>query len=198
MVIVRSSTEISHYLKIVGVDDSIPVVSGKVREAFEDLQQQTIPDDIQRRLTFAMKLSDDHHCTICFIDQRFTDEMIQFIENYLINWNNQQFNIVATGVSKFGKKPVILLEFTSEYYNNLFQFTSQQGTPEGGKVRKPHLTCYGNEEDENKVFILNILRQLYPNLQNISRTLRQYFNNILRTSQQSVPNNKSTGHPRRR
>ena len=165
MVIVRSSTEISHYLKIVKVDGSIPVVSGKVREAFEDLQQKSIPNTIPRRLTFAMKLSDDHHCTICYVNTDFSEEMIACIENYLEIWEewkkkNYKFNIVAIRPMLFRNKPVILLKFESKKYNNLFQATSQHGTPEGGKVRKPHLTYYGNETGESKMFIMNILSQL--------------------------------------
>ena len=165
MVIVRSSTEISHYLKIVKVDGSIPVVSGQVRTAFEALQERSIPNTIPRRLTFAMKLSENHHCTICFVDRDFSDEMIACIENYLKIWEewkkkNYQFNIVAIRPMLFRNKTVILLKFESKEYNELFQTTSQQGTPEGGKVRKPHLTYFGNETGESKMFIMNILRQL--------------------------------------
>lgn len=166
MVIVRRSTEITHYLKIVKVDGSIQVESGQVRKAFEDLQQQTIPDDIQRRLTFAMKLSEDHHCTICYVNKRNNYKIINCIENYLKKWEewkikNYEFDIEAIGTSLFRNKSVILLKFTSEEYNKLFQATSQKGTPEGGSVvRTPHLTYYGNETGESKMFILNILSQL--------------------------------------
>jgi len=166
MVIVRSSTEITHYLKIKGVDGSKPVVSGEVRKVFEDLQQQTIPEGIQRRLTFAMKLSEDHHCTICYVNKRNNDKIINCIENYLAIWEewkreNYQFDIMAIRPDHFGSKSVILLKFESEKYNDLFQATSQQGTSEGGSVvRTPHLTYYRNETGESKMFILNILSQI--------------------------------------
>jgi len=112
-----------------------------------------------------MKLSEDHHCTICYVNTDFTDEMIDCIENYLAIWEewkkeNYQFDIMAIRPVYFGKHRVILLKFTSEEYNVLFQATSQKGTSEGGKVRKPHLTYYGNETGESKMFILNILSQL--------------------------------------
>ena len=161
MVIVRSCTEITHYLKIVRVPGSIPVESGQVRAAFEALLKKPISKTIPRRLTFAMKLSENHHCTICFVERDFSDEMIYCIENYLENWKSYKFDIMARGVAQFGQSSVILLEFTSEGYNELFQTTSQQGTPEGGDVvRTPHLTYFGNETGESKMFIMNILRQL--------------------------------------
>lgn len=161
MVIVRPSTVITHYLKIVRVSGSIPVVSGQVRQAFQALQEIPIPKTFQRRLTFAMKLSGNHHCTICFVDRDFSDAMIDCIENYLAKWENYQFDIVATGVAQFGQSSVILLEFTSNGYNELFQTTSQQGTPEGGcVVRKPHLTYYASDIAGQNQFIMNILAQL--------------------------------------
>jgi 2'-5' RNA ligase len=161
MVFVCHSTKVTHYLKIVRVPGSIPVTSGQVRDAFLALQKKPIPKTIPRRLTFAMKLSENHHCTICFVDREFTDEMIDCIENYLQKWENYQFDIVARGVAQFGQSSVILLEFTSEGYNELFQTTSQQGTPEGGSVvRTPHLTYYASDIAERNQFILNILDQL--------------------------------------
>lgn len=161
MVIVCSSTQISHYLKIVRVPGSIPVESGQVRAAFEALLKKPISKTIPRRLTFAMKLSENHHCTICFVDYDFSDAMIDCIENYLAKWNQYKFDIVARGVAQFGQSSVILLEFTSEGYNELFQATSQKGTPEGGcVVRKPHLTYYANDIAEQNPFIMNILGQL--------------------------------------
>jgi hypothetical protein len=161
MVIVCSSTQITHYLKIVRVPGSIPVVSGQVREAFQALQKRPIPKTFPRRLTFAMKLSENHHCTICFVDRDFSDVMIACIEEYLQKWESYQFDIVATGVAQFGQSSVILLEFTSEGYNELFQTTSQRGTPEGGCiVRKPHLTYYPNDIADQNPFIMNILDQL--------------------------------------
>lgn len=163
MVIVGCSTDVSHYLKIVRVDGSIPVESGQVRKAFETLLKKPIPKkkNFKRRLTFAMKLSDHHHCTICYVNTDFSDEMINCIENYLENWKKFQFDIVARGVSLFEGKSVILLEFTSKGYHDLFQTTSLIGSPEGGSdVRTPHLTYYNDEPDEGKRFISNILRQL--------------------------------------
>ncbi len=161
MFIVRRSTEITHYLKIVRVPGSIPVTSGKVREAFLALQKKPIPEKIKRRFTFAMKLSENHHCTICYVNQDFSDAMIDCIENYLQKWENYQFDIVARGVTQFGQSSVILLEFTSEGYNELFQTTSQQGTSEGGSVvRTPHLTYYASDIAEGSEFIMNILNQL--------------------------------------
>ncbi len=161
MVIVRFSTEITHYLKIVRVPGSIPVKSGQVRAAFEALQERSISKTIPRRLTFAMKISNDHNCTICFVDRDFSDAMIDSIENYLANWKSYKFDIVARGVAQFGKSSVILLEFTSEGYNELFQTTSQRGTPEGGcVVRKPHLTYYPSDIASQNPFIMDILGQL--------------------------------------
>ena len=161
MVIVCSSTVITHYLKIVRVPGSIPVVSGQVRQALQALQERPIPKTFQHRLTFAMKLSGNHHCTICFVDRDFSDAMIDCIENYLAKWNQYKFDIVATGVAQFGQSSVILLEFTSKGYNELFQTTSQQGTPEGGcVVRKPHLTYYASDIAGQNQFIMNILAQL--------------------------------------
>lgn len=161
MVIVCPSTRITHYLKIVRVPGPIPVESGQVRDAFQALQERSISETIQRRLTFAMKLSENHHCTISFVDRDFSDEMIDCIENYLAKWKSYQFDIVARGVAQFGQSSVILLEFTSEGYNELFQATSKKGTPEGGcVVRKPHLTYYANDIAEQNPFIMNILGQL--------------------------------------
>ena len=161
MVIVRHCTEITHYLKIVGVPGSISVISGQVRDAFLALQEKQIPETTKRRFTFAMKLSENHHCTICYVNQDFSDMMIDCIENYLENWKKYKFDIVARGITQFGQKRVILLEFTSQGYNELFQNTSQHGTMEGKSVvRTPHLTYYANETGEGKKFILNILRQL--------------------------------------
>ena len=161
MVLVCSSAQISHYLKIVKFFGSIPVESGQVRAAFEALLKKPIPKTIPRRLTFAMKLSKNHHCTICFVDRDFSDEMIDCIENYLAKWNQYKFDIVARGVAQFGQSSVILLEFTSEGYNELFQATSQKGTPEGGcVVRKPHLTYYPNDIADQNPFIMDILGQL--------------------------------------
>jgi 2'-5' RNA ligase len=168
MIVVRHSTQVSHYLKIVGDHDSIPVTSGDVRNAFQALLAKKIPDT---RLTFAMKLSQNHHCTICFVDQNFSDDMIDCIEKYLKNWKKKQFDIVAKKVSRFGNKRVIILEFTSEDYNKLFQETSQKGTTEGNSViRTPHLTFYNDEKGKNKQFIDNILlqlRQRFYNYKNI-------------------------------
>lgn len=164
MVIVRSSTEITHYLKIVRVPGSIPVESGQVRQVLQALQERPIPKTIPRRLTFAMKLSENHHCTICFVDRDSSDAMIDCIENYLAKWNQykfDKFDIVARGVAQFGQSSVILLEFTSEGYNELFQYTSQRGTPDGGcEVRKPHLTYYPSDIISQNPFIMNILGQL--------------------------------------
>jgi len=161
MIIVRHSTQNPHYLKIVGVPGSIPVESGQVKAAFEALLKKPITKTIPRRLTFAMKLSDNHHCTICYIKKDFSDAMINNIENYLANWKQYQFDIVATGLANFGRHRVILLEFTSEGYNELFQNTSQKGTPEGGSVvRTPHLTYYDDDIAGGNQFIMNILGQL--------------------------------------
>jgi hypothetical protein len=161
MVYILHSTQITHYLKIVRFPGSIPVVSGQVRQAFQALQERPIPKTIPRRLTFAMKLSKNHHCTICFVDRDSSDAMIDCIENYLTKWNQYKFDIVATGVAQFGQSSVILLEFTSEDYNELFQATSQKGTPEGGcVVRKPHLTYFPNDIADQNPFIMDILGQL--------------------------------------
>jgi hypothetical protein len=160
VVIVRHSTEVSHYLKIVGVLGSLPVTSVDVRQAFQTLQESPI-ETRQRGLTFAMKLSEDHHCTICYVNQDFSEKMIACIENYLKEWQKCQFDIVAKGKALFGQKKVILLEFTSRDYNMLFQHTSQHGTKEGKSVvRTPHLTYYGDETVEGGEFISKILHQL--------------------------------------
>ena len=108
-----------------------------------------------------MKLSENHHCTICFVDRDFSDEMIDYIENYLEERKKYQFDIVARNLAQFGQKSVILLEFTSDDYNELFQATSQKGTMEDKSVvRTPYLTYYANETGESREFILKILHQL--------------------------------------
>jgi 2'-5' RNA ligase len=151
-----------HYVKIVGFPGKVPVELGKVRDAILALQRKDIPSGIPRRLTFAMQISPaHHHCTVCFVDQDFSEGMIANIENYLEKWQTHPFDIVAKGLALFGQKKVILLEFTSAEYNELFQATSQRGTTEGRSVvRVPHVTYFDTDTGKGKAFIDKILSQL--------------------------------------
>jgi len=153
---------ISHYLKIVGRPGKEHVEPGNVRRALQALQRKAYDMGIPCVVTFAMQISPDHHhCTVCFVEQKFSEEMIANLENYLANWKRHPFEIVAKGLAQFGRKKVILLEFTSAEYNQLFQATSQMGTPEGGAVvRVPHVTYFDTDTGKGRAFIWKILSQL--------------------------------------
>jgi hypothetical protein len=154
---------IRHYLKNVGVPGREYVEPGQVRDALQALQRKAIELGVVCSVTFAMKIGKGghHHCTVCFLDQDFSDEMVANIEKYLANWKKHPFDIVAKGLTLFGKKKVILLEFTSAEYNQLFQATSQMGRPEGGSVvREPHVTYFDTDTGPVKDFIDSIRYQL--------------------------------------
>jgi len=155
-----------HYFKVVGVQGKEYVDSpDDVDGAILALQQKDIPSGTPRRLTFAMQISPaHHHCTICFLDRDSSEGMIANIKNYLEKWQTHPFDIVAKGLALFGQKKVILLEFTSAEYNELFQATSQKGTTEGRSVvRVPHVTYFDTDTGKGKAFIDNILSQLKKN-----------------------------------
>ena len=161
MVFVHSHNEITHYLKIVGLEDQIEVTAENIEDAFNRLKNL---GGRMRKLTFAMKLSPNHHCTICFVEFIHTGEMIEALKNYLENWDSDPFDIIATGTDMFGPnqdKPVVLLDFTSDEYKHLYQYTSQKGKPEGGNIiRIPHFSYYGDEQGESRIFLDNILNFL--------------------------------------